>query len=72
MSLIAESHMEYIAPHEPQPHPGSAISHAHKEADFEDSLGGEVKESTIQPKICVWKCEPCRDSGTEVLNVTTY
>lgn len=31
-----------------------------------------MKESTIQSKICVWKCEQCRDSGTEVLSVTSY
>ncbi|PMD16537.1 hypothetical protein NA56DRAFT_312472 [Hyaloscypha hepaticicola] len=69
MDLIAEPHTEYPAPHEPQPHPEPATSHAHKQLDFEDTPGGEVKESTIQSKICVWKCEQCRDSGTECLPI---
>lgn len=43
MNLIAESHMENIAPHEPQPHQESAASHVHKQPDFEDNPGGEVK-----------------------------
>ena len=72
MNQISESHTENIAPHEPQPHPESATSDAHKQLDFDNILGGDVKESTRLSNICVWKCEQCRDSGTEVLSLTSY
>ncbi len=50
MNLISESPTENIVPHEPQPHPDLATSDAHNQLDFEDTPGGEVKESTITIK----------------------
>jgi len=49
MNQISESHTENIAPHEPQPHPESATSDAHKQLDFDNILGGrEGKHETIK------------------------